>query len=183
MKRILAALLMALFFYCSAYAFNAGDSVTGQKKIGDWKVIEFSGPRQIIYRISTDSINHENTHLVFDFVPSDNCAPRPAIMIMKNETNHEPLPEGMPFPLSYKIPHQDESTEWVRVSEDDNFSFYPFLELTAKKILQTKDKGKFAIWIPGNADGTVKTSDKIYFSLIGFSTSYQTAFTMCTDNK
>jgi hypothetical protein len=65
------------------------------------------------------------------------------------------------------------------MSEDDTFAFFIFKKLTAKTLLQSKDKGKLAIWIPPSGDGVIKKSGNIYFSLEGFSLAYKEAKRLC----
>ena len=71
----------------------------------------------------------------------------------------------------------------TEMSEGDTFAFFPFEKLTVKTLLQSKDKGKLAIWIPASGDGIVKKSGNIYFSLEGFSLAYREAKRLCEDSK
>jgi hypothetical protein len=175
---------LSLWIAQPAYAVDATDSVTEISQSGHWQVTEFAGAKQLIYRLSTSSINTKREHIVFDFVPSKNCLPTPAVMIVNLDSYNEVFNAGL-LPVAYKLPSQKQATELVKtdMSEGDTFAFFSFKKFTVKTLLQSGDRGKVAVWIPASGDGTVKKSGNMYFSLDGFSLAYKEAKRLCGDNK
>lgn len=177
-------LLSALLIATSAFAVDASKNVTEITKSGRWQVVEFAMQKQIIYRIASTSTNVEETHITFDLVPSNNCEPTPALMLSQRDSYNPNLDEGV-VPFAYKLPGQNESVEITKTTmqRGDTFAFFQFKRLTAKTLLQSKDKGNLAIWVPASGDGAVTRSGNIYFSLNGFSKAYWKAQKLCNDNQ
>jgi hypothetical protein len=179
--------LIFILLFCttnSSYAFDATNSVTEISQSAHWRVIEFAATAQLIYRLSSTSINDARQVIVFDFVPAKDCVPTPAVMVSSLKSYNNNFDEGM-LPLAYKLPNQEQSMEMVKtvMSKGDTFAFFSFEQLKAPKLLNAKDRGKLAIWIPASGDGTVKRSGNIYFSLEGFSPAYLGAKRLCDDSK
>jgi hypothetical protein len=177
-------LLSTLSITTSALAVDWTGNVTEIIKSGRWQIIEFAAEKQLIYRISSDATNSEETHIVFDFVPSKKCEPTPAVMITRYDSYSPDLDEGF-VPLAYKLPGRKESMEITKTTmqQGDTFAFFQFKGLTAKPLLQSQDRGNLAIWIPASGDGTVKRSGNIFFSLNGFTVVYEKAQKLCNDNR
>lgn len=185
MKNKLAHLLffLGLLISHSSYAIDATKYAHREQRIGYWSLLEFLMPNQIIYRLATASINEKDINIVFDLVPSKDCIPSPAIMVLKLKSYANKSKEGVVI-MEYKLPTQREVTpELVKtvISEGDEFEFLAFSKLTAKTLLL--NNGNLAIWVPENADGEVKRSGNIYFSLDGFSMAYKEAKRLCDDKK
>lgn len=176
--------IFILWIINPAYAVDATDKITNNIQIGQWQVVEFAGSEQIIYRMSSDSINTPSTNIIFDFVPSIDCLSPAATMIVNFKSYNDFFNAGVSV-FAYKLPNQKQTIEMVKteMSEGDTFAFFPFEKLTVKTLLQSKDKGKLAIWIPASGDGIVKKSGNIYFSLEGFSLAYREAKRLCEDSK
>lgn len=179
--------LIFILVFCmtnASYAVDATRSVTEINQSGHWRVIEFAAATQLIYRLSSTSINDARQVIVFDFVPAKDCVPTPAVMVSSLQSYNKTFDEGM-LPLAYKLPGHEQSMEFVKtvMSKDDTFAFFPFEQLKAPNLLNARDRGKLAIWIPASGDGTVKRSGNIYFSLEGFSPAYLDAKRLCGDSK
>lgn len=176
--------IFTLWIINPAYAVDAIDKITKNIQIGQWQVVEFAGSEQIIYRMSSDSINTPGTNIVFDFIPSKDCLSPTATMIVNFKYYNDNLNAGMSI-FAYKLPKQKQAIEMVRtvMSAGDTFAFFPFEKLTVKLLLQSKDKGMLNIWIPPSGDGVIKKSGNIYFSLEGFSLAYKKANRLCEDSK
>jgi hypothetical protein len=183
MKTIKSIILAgALSATCTAYGVDATNNLTEIKKAGHWQVLEFAGANQLLYRLATTSINNGNTNIVFDFFPSKGCLPAPAVMIMEFDSYQKSLDEGIVI-MEYSIPRdKEQTTELIKtaMSEGDKYAFFQFEKLTAKRIYQSDDKGKLAIWIPKGHE--VERSGNMYFSLDGFTLAYQEAKKLCSDN-
>ena len=180
----LLVFLVVLFFGFNSYAFDATNNVTEISQNGHWRVIEFAAKTQLIYRLSSTSINDTRQSINFDFVPTKDCVPTAALMVSSLKTYNKVFDEGMLI-LAYKLPDQEQSIEMIKtvMSKGDTFAFFPFGKLIVPKLLNAKDRGKLAIWIPASGDGTVKRSDNIYFSLDGFTAAYEETKRLCNDNK
>jgi hypothetical protein len=172
--------ILTLWIINPAYAIDATDKITKNIQIGQWQVVEFAGSEQIVYRMSSDSINTPSTNIVFDFVSSEDCLSPTATMIVNFKSYNNTFNSGAGI-FAYKLHNQKEAIEVVKsvMSESDTFAFFTFEKLTAKTLLQSKDKGKLAIWIPPSGDGVIKKSGNIYFSLEGFSLAYKEAKRLC----
>ena len=159
MRRYLLSIFM-VFVINSVYAVDATKHATKSLTIGKWQITEFAAPTQMIYRLSSDSINFGEKHIVFDFLPSRRCTPSPAVMIIKRDAYNPDLDDGRVM-LAYKIPNQVEASELTKtvMQRGDTFVFFQFVGLTTTKLLQSKDAGNLAVWVPGSFDGTVKRSD------------------------
>ncbi len=179
-----------LFFIFTLWAMNTAhatswaDILTNKIEIGKWQIVEFAGSEQMIYRISSNSINTPETNIAFDFFPSIDCVSPTATLIIKLKYYSDDINGGLLI-YEYKLPNQKKNIEIVKavMSEDDTFAFFPFKELTVKNLLESKDKGKLAIWIPASGNGAVKKSNNMYFSLEGFSLAYSKAKTLCEEGK
>ena len=139
MFRHLLAIFMILVSN-SLYAVDATKNATKSFTIGKWQITEFAAPTQMIYRLSSNSINFGEKHIVFDFASSKRCTPSPAVMIIKRETYNPDLDDGRVI-LAYKIPNQVEVSELTKTAmqKDDSFVFFQFVGLTTTKLLQSKD--------------------------------------------
>lgn len=182
--KINVLLISFILFAGNLYAVDGTQSVTEIRQNEHWKVIEFSAPKQMIYRISSVSINNLRSFLTFDFLPSNRCVPDAAVMVTEFERYNNTFDNGI-LPISYKIPGVKEETELVKthMSPGDKFAFYQFGKMRVESLIKSNDKGKMAVWIPGSADGVVKRSENIYFSLSGFSESLKSASALCNDNR
>jgi hypothetical protein len=183
----LIILLTAFLIIITSPSFSAdlSKSFTGETKSGDWKILEFAGQRQLIYRIGSTSVNYENNYLLtFDFVPSNNCEPTPAIMILQQSSYNPNFDDGVLF-FKYKLPGLEESVDMTKTTmkQGDTFVFFQFEKLAAKTLLKPKNNGKLSIWVPASGDGSVKRSGNIYFSLNGFTNAYWKAQKLCNDNR
>lgn len=180
---LLYVLLVLVLAVHPAFAVDATDRATEIRKIGSWNIIEFAGAEQIIYRLSADSIDGAPTHIVFDIVPSNDCTPIPAVMIMKFASYDPVFNEGS-VPFAYKAPGEKEAWELTKsaMSEGDLFAFFSFEELTVSLLRRSRDKGKLAVWIPPSGDGTIKRSGNIYFPLEGFSEASNKAIRLCRES-
>jgi hypothetical protein len=183
MKTIKSIILTcALTVACAGHAVDFTNKMTEIKKSGHWQVVEFAGANQLMYRLATTSINNNNINLVFDFLPSKDCLPSPAVMIIEFDSYKKVFDEGLTL-MEYKLPREKGQTiELIKtvMSEGDKFAFFPFEKLTAKRVSQANDKGKLAIWVPKGYE--VKRSENMYFSLDGFTLAYKEAKKLCSDN-
>lgn len=177
-------LIFTLWLTHPAYAVDALENVTEIRQNGHWQIIEFAGGEQLMYRLSSISINKMRKHIVFDFIPSKGCLATPAVIIENLDSYEDDLNAAV-LPFAYKLPSQKQAIELVKtiMSEGDTFAFFPFEKLTVTALLQSGDKGKLAVWIPASGDGTVKRSGNTYFSLDGFSLAYKVAKRLCGDNE
>jgi hypothetical protein len=177
-------LMLALCIAYSAHALDASDKATEISRRGNWQIIEFAGAKQLIYRLSSTSIDGTEKHVVFDFVPSLDCSPTPAVMIVRFNSYNPVFNEGM-LPLAFKLPSQSQEMELTKttMSEGDTFAFFAFEKLSVATILKSQDKGKLAVWIPPSGDGRVKRTDNIYFSLEGFASASKEAKRLCRESK
>lgn len=173
-------------FFISPYvhAVDASSDVTEVKKFGRWTVVEFAGTKQLVYRISSESINIKNNYISFDFFPSKNCVADHAVLISELNS-YVPEFDGGLLIYEYIIPGQKQGADLIKIemSRGDKFAFFVFNKLSVDMMLKSKDKGKLTIWIPASGDGVVKKSGNIYFSLEGFTSSYREANRLCTDSK
>lgn len=183
MKKIIL-LFSILLWPTLAQAVDATSNVTEIFTSGRWQVIEFAATKQLIYRISSLSSNTPDTNITFDFVPTRKCEPTAAVMISRQTTYSPGLDNGI-VPFSYKSPGQKESTELTKTAmqRGGDFAFFSFQKLTVKTLLQSRDKGSLAVWIPSSGDGIVKRSSNIYFPLEGFTSAHERARKMCNDNR
>lgn len=182
-------LLIILFFSITVTSNTAtATDATGIMRIvgksGGWKVIEFTAPTQLLFRVAATSVNFPGDNMVFDFSPNRKCEPSPALMVYKLDSYNPALDNGY-IPLNYKLPGQDESAELVhtQMQRGDGFAFFPFKSLTANLLLHSASKGTLAIWVPGSGDGSVQRSNNIYFPLDGFSIAYKKAIEFCNSNR
>lgn len=183
--------IFLIFTYCifvsattpNAYAIDASDRMTIKGKIGDWYVVEYTAPSQIVYRIGSDSIKDAKSHFVIDFTPSDKCEPKFSELIVNLGYYDENFNNGK-LPMEFKLPNQKLGVELVKTAmrEGDTFAFFTFNSISARKMLLPKDKGKLAVSVLPSGDGEVKKSN-IYFSLNGFSSAYKKAKALCSENK
>ena len=179
MKKIFI-FVFSLWIINPAYAIN----VTKNIQIGQWQVVEIAGSEEIMYTVLSKSINEPDTSISFNFVPSKDCFSIAATMMMNFKFYQDDLDSGMVF-LAYKLPNQNETIELVKTKmlEGNPYVSFFFEKLTVKTLLQSKDKGKLAIWVHPSGDGTVKRSKNMYFSLEGFSLAYKEAERLCNDNR
>jgi hypothetical protein len=179
----LSALYLA-FASSNVYAVDATSSATKILTFDKWKIIEFAAQRQIFYRVSSDSTNFPDQHIVFDFVPSNKCLPTPALMIVRRDSYNPDLDDGRVI-LAYKLPGQPEVSELTRtvMQRGDTFAFFQFTELSAAKLAAPKSEGSLAIWVPPSFDGVVKRSSNIYFSLDGSRGAINKAKALCNANR
>lgn len=177
-------MLSFIFFSSYSLALDGKNSVTNFSKEGDWLVTEFAMKTQILYRVSSTAINANQSNIVFDYVPSKNCKPDPAVLINEHKKYIPDLDHGMAA-LAYKITGQSESMEITKtvMQKNDRFAFFQFQKLTVDSLLSSNDEGKLAIWVPASFDGTVKRSSNIYFSLDGLSKANQMAVILCKKNS
>lgn len=182
--RCLITLIGTLLFTSTAYAVDATSSATEVLKSKRWLLIEFAAQQQLIYRVSSQATNSENSYLAIDFAPSRKCVPTPAVMSSIMSSYSSALDDGL-VPISYRPPGQSETTEVTKTSmtPGDDVAFFQFKGLTAGLLLKSRDKGSLAVWIPGNGDDSVKRSNNTYFSLDGFTTAYTEARKRCNDNR
>lgn len=176
-----------VFVICVAstsYAADARNIITEIAQSGRWLVIEFAAQTQLTYRLSSTSVNDTRQVVTFDFVPAESCIPTPAVMVSSMNSCSKLFDDGI-FPLAYKLPGKEQSMEFVKtaMSKGDTFAFFVFEQLKAPDLLDARDKGKFAIWIPASGDGRIKRGGNIYFSLEGFSTAFLEAKKLCQDSK
>jgi len=180
------ALFASALLLCvaTAQAVDASRAATRSFQSGSWKVIEFAGAQQLVYRLVSDSTNEAETHLAFDMAPSDRCEPRPAVMIRRMDRFLPDLADGL-IPMTFKVPGQSDSPDLAKTAmrPDDPFAFFQFSRLTAQAVAQAHDRGSLATWIPGSGDGSVKRSSNIYFALDGFENGLARARRMCLDNR
>ncbi len=166
----------------SSYAIDETEKLSQKKQIGEWIVLEFLMPNQIIYRLATTSINEKEINIVFDYIPTKDCIPSPAIMVLQSKSyanNSKEGEEGVGV-MEYKIPNQRQSTqEIVKTVVSEGHKFLAFSQLTAKSLLV--NNRSLAIWVPASGDGEVKRSGNIYFSLDGFTMAYKEAKRLCDD--
>jgi len=182
--RLLRALPLLFLAVHPVFAVDAIDKATEMRKIGSWNIIEFAGAEQIIYRLSTDSIDGAPRHIVFDITPSNDCIPIPAVLIMRLVSYNSAFNGGR-MPFAYKVPGQKEVFEVTKseMSEGDLFVFFSFDKLTVSLLRRSGDKGKLAIWIPPSGDGAIERSSNIYFPLEGFSEASNKATRLCRENR
>ena len=184
MQTQLCLLALSAALTMNVYAVDATSSATKTLTMGKWRVTEFAAPTQIVYRVSSDSINFPDQHVVFDFIPSRQCVPMPAVMIIKRGAYNPDLDDGRVI-LVHKLPTQAEVSELTKTAmqRGDTFAFFQFNELTATKLAASNDKGNLAIWVPASFDGTVKRSSNIYFSLEGSYGAIEKARVLCSSNR
>ena len=181
-KLVLLPLVFGFIF--SAYAVDVTQRATQDRKFDKWKVIEFAMPTQLLYRISTISINDRSQTLTFDMDPVKGCQAAPAVLVIENMAPSKVSKEGMLI-FEYKYPNQDSNVEIVKTVEqkNDKFEFAVFKKLTIPWLLSSNDAGKLAIWIPPSGDGVVKRSENTYFPLQGLTPAYNYAKKLCNDNR
>jgi hypothetical protein len=183
MRKVITASILSIFIG-SAHAVDVTSRATQDRKFDKWQVVEFAMPTQLLYRVSTISINDRSQTLTFDMDPSKGCQPAPAVLVIENKTPSKASKEGMLI-FEYKYPNQDSNVEIVNTLEqkNDRFEFAVFKKLTIPWLLGSNDAGKLAIWIPPSGDGVVKRSENIYFPLQGMTPAYNYAKKLCNDNK
>ena len=144
--RIYLLALGVAFSTSSVHAVDATSTATKTLTLGKWQVIEFAAPKQVIYRVSSDSINFSERHIVFDFIPSKQCVPMPAVMIIKRDAYNPDLDDGRVI-LTHKFPGQSEVSELTKsaMQQGDTFAFFQFTNLTAAKLLASKDRGNLEL--------------------------------------
>jgi hypothetical protein len=181
---VLYVLFILIFTAHPTFAVDATDSATEIRKIGSWNIIEFAGAEQMIYRLTTDSIDGTPKHIVFDIAPSNDCTPTSAVLIMKFASYNPTFDEGA-VPFAYKVSGQKEAMELTKsaMSEGDQFAFFSFEKLTVSLLRRSGDKGKLAVWIPPSGDGAVKRTSNIYFPLEGFSQASNKATRLCRESR
>ena len=182
--RCLVALLGTFLFTSATYALDATSSATEVLKNKRWLLIEFAAKQQLIYRVSSQATNSEDSYLAIDFAPSRKCVPAPAVMSSIMSSYNSALDDGL-VPMSYRPPGQSETTEVAKtaMSPGDDVAFFQFHGLTAGLLLKSRDKGSLAVWIPGSGDDSVKRSNNTYFSLDGFTNAYIEARKRCNNNR
>jgi hypothetical protein len=175
---------VALSFSASSVAYDASRNATEVQRSGRWLLIEFAAKEQLVYRVTSQSTNSEDSFIAFDFAPSENCVPIPAVMSSTMKAYSTVLDQGL-VPFSYRLPGQGESTELTKteMARGDNVAFFQFKQLTAMRLLKSQDKGSLALWVPASSDGSVHRSGNIYFSLAGYSAAYQGALQRCKDSR
>jgi hypothetical protein len=180
----LTTLLGMLLFTSTTYAVDATSSATEVLKSGRWLIIEFAAKQQLIYRVSSQATNSENSYLAIDFAPSRKCVPAPAVMSSIMNSYSSALNDGL-IPISYRPPGQSETAEVAKtaMTPGDDVAFFQFKGLTAELLLKSRDKGSLAVWIPGSDDGSVVRTNNTYFSLDGFTAAYNGARRRCNDNR
>jgi len=177
-------LILILLISNFAHAVDATSNASKKNKFGDWELIEFALPKGLLYRISTTSFLSKKEYLTFDFLPNVACRPDPAVMIKEFKHYDKNLDNGMLL-YEYKIPGKDSSVEIVNISmqKDDKFAFFVFQKLTAEILLDVSADGRLALWIPASADGVVKRSANLYFSLNGIRDAFNQAKKLCLHNN
>ncbi len=172
-----------MLFSSYSFALDSTNSVTNFSKEGDWLITEFAMKTQIVYRVSSTAINTNQSNIVFDYLPKNNCRPDPAILINEQKKYISDLDRGMAA-LAYKVTGQTESMEITKTAmqRNDKFAFFQFQRLTIDSLISSNNEGKLAIWVPASFDGTVKRSPNVYFSLNGLSRANQIAVDLCKKN-
>ena len=178
-------LLLILFFFCISTSSQAVDGSNFSKiiyKNGDWQIIEMTAPLKIVYRIATDSLNIQDTHLTIDLL--NQCKYDPVIMIKKFK-EYSPIMSNGKLILQYKISNLLEMQEIVDtdMSVGDTYGFFNFKKLLAENLYSAKESSRLAIWVPASGNGQVKRSENFYFSLDGFKNVYAKAKSLCSDNR
>lgn len=168
----------------SAYAVDAEDLVIADEKVGDWTLSEFAFSKQLVYRISSSSVNSNGWDITFDFAPADGCLPATAVLVVNFGSYVESLNNGL-VSLSYQLPKQNEVHEIAKtvMGNGEAFAFFSLERLTVSYLAKAKPSARLAIWIPESGDGQVKRSSNIYFSLDGFGSAYSKARKLCEANK
>ncbi|HHL2710437.1 TPA: hypothetical protein ACQ39K_001956 [Yersinia enterocolitica] len=185
-RTLWAGILIALSLHStSAFSEDATNRVSNTLKIGNWTIVEFSLPQQLVYRIAAESkLENEKSTIFFDLSPSESCKPRKAIMTQFIGRGSQELTD-LPFmPMNYKI---NGSTIYgdIAKTEMDNrngFFFTAFNSLTVDKLKKEKGKGNLSVWIQPDGDGKVKVY-KMYFPLNGFNEAYNKASELCQANR
>lgn len=179
------ALLFVLLFCItnSIHALDATDRMTAISQSGRWQAVKSAASKQTIYRLESTSTNNPDITIFFKFIPSNDCVPKPAVMIMQFSSHHENLGGGLII-FEYKLPSREKTAELVKTTMSDGAksAFFSFEKLAAQPLLGADDKGRIAIWVPASGDGTVKRSEDIYFSLQGFSAAYKETKRLCGKN-
>jgi len=180
----IVCMFFIFFITQTVTAVDYTDKISEQIKFKDWQVVEFLGATFPIYRLATTSINHNNTNIVFDFSPSNECIPSAAKMIQNLEMykKDEFSGDGLMM-FAFKFPKQKtEIVELVKTFSEINnsFMFILFKKLTVESFKALNDKGRLAIWVPKGFK--IKRSNNIYFSINGFTAAYNRARELCMDN-
>jgi hypothetical protein len=176
------SIVITLFFTPLVNAVDLTNNISEIKNIGDWQLVEIIGGDQVGYRVATTSILKPNVTLVFDFLPSQNCLPSPALMIINFDSYTQSLDKGLVI-LEYKFPKEKLPTiEAINtsMSHGDSFAFFPFKTLTVDKFNNSLEKGKLAIWVSKGNDN--EKSGSMFFSLDGFTSAYKNAKESCGEN-
>jgi hypothetical protein len=181
-KSVLAILAASLCQFC--IASDGSGAATQIQTFGRWEVIEFAGANGLIYRISSDSINHKTTNIVFDVATETGCTESPAVMISKMKSYSPPL-NGGKVTMTYRMPGQADQTDLTKTAmqKGDLFAFFQFSSLSAENLQRSPPEGNLAIWIPGSGDGAIKKTPNIYFSLDGFEYARAAAVNKCLANR
>jgi hypothetical protein len=177
-------LILGFSFISSVYAVDATNRSVSDTKYENWRVIEFTMPRQMMYRLASVSINDKSQSITFDLNTHNNCRPDSAILVSENSYASKSSKQGKMI-YEYKVPGQTTSVELVNtvIEINDRFEFASFQRLTLPLLLETADKGNLAIWIPASGDGVVKRSENIFFSLRGLTRAYNQARKLCFENR
>jgi hypothetical protein len=156
----------------------------GNFNYGDWQVIEFAFPQGLMYRLTTTSLSSKKEFLTFDFLPTGNCQPDPAVMV-KEFKSYQPGFDGGMLPYEYKVAGRGSSVEIVKIlmQKGDKFAFFIFKNLTMQSLLNAPADSRLIIWMPASGDGTVKRSDNIYFSMNGAIEAYNQGRKLCLANR
>ena len=175
-------ILGACFVTTNSIAVDASKIAKVIHQSGSWKIIEFTAKSKIFYRIATDSININETHLSIDFL--NQCKPDPVVMI-KNFKEYNPLLDKGNLILQYRVPNLIENQEIVdtEMSEGDTYGFFKFKKFSADNLFVAKESSRLAIWVPASGDGQVKRSVNFYFSLEGFKQVFVKAKELCRANN
>ena len=133
-----------LFLTLTSFNSRAVDGSNFSKiiyKNGDWQIVEITAPLKIVYRIATDSMNIQNTHLTIDLL--DQCKYEPVIMIKKFK-EYIPIMTKGKLILQYKISNQLENQEIVEteMSKGDTYGFFNFKKLLAENLYAAKESSR-----------------------------------------
>jgi hypothetical protein len=178
---------LILFFFMTvvasvSHAVDASNYVTNVQKIGDWELIEFALPKQIIYRLSSTAINDGNLSLNFDFKPEKNCNAGPALLIVSNAKYSKSLENGY-VPISFKFTGNKNTTNDLArtsIEHGDSNLYMQLNKLTTDSLFNSSNKGKLALWISSGAE--IKGSQNIYFSVDGLKVAYEKGKASCSSN-
>ena len=179
------AALLSLLVSIPVRAIDITADALGTVRFSDWKVIEFGMSEHLVERIGSESTNHGDRYsLVFDFPPTEDCQPTPAVLVARLGTYRATLTKGH-MPFSYGIVGEKDTAELTATDmrKGDFFAFFEFEGFSPQNLLAAPQDSRLAFWTPPGASVPLERSAKIYFSLNGYDQAWARARTLCNAKR